>query len=103
MDLDCMSSDLESSDSVVYCERCGAPTDFATLVQPLGQTPGAQVHHCSACKHLTWVEWWGWQHQAPVNPRQTQQQQQAQGQSQNKQSQDKQPQAKKKPESDTTD
>jgi len=79
MGLEFMSSDSKSSDGVVHCERCGAPTDFATLVQPLGETPGAKVHHCSACKHLTWVTWWGWEQQAPAHPQQTQQQQQAQG------------------------
>jgi hypothetical protein len=55
-----MSSNLNSNASAVHCERCGAPADFATLVQPLGDLPGAQVYQCPACKHLTWVEWWGW-------------------------------------------
>ena len=61
MVVDVMSSDRRSGEAAVHCERCGAPTDLATLVHPLGDEAGAQVHRCLACQHLTWVEWWGWQ------------------------------------------
>jgi DNA-directed RNA polymerase subunit M/transcription elongation factor TFIIS len=60
MVLEVMSSDPKSGKSTVSCERCGAATSFATLVQPLGDEPGARLYHCPACKHMTWVQWWGW-------------------------------------------
>lgn len=60
MVLGVMSSNRSLGEPVVHCERCGAPTDLETLVQPLGDAAGAQVHRCPACQHLTWVEWWGW-------------------------------------------
>ena len=55
-----MFSDASSGEPAVRCERCGAATDLETLVQPLGEAAGAQVRRCTACQHLTWVEWWGW-------------------------------------------
>ncbi len=54
------ASDQNSGEAAVHCERCGAPANLTTLVQPLGDLPGAQVHECPACQHATWVEWWGW-------------------------------------------
>jgi hypothetical protein len=65
MVLEVMSSDPNSAEPVVPCERCGTPTEFATLVQPLGEAPGARIHHCPACQHLTWIEWWGWHAEPP--------------------------------------
>jgi formate dehydrogenase maturation protein FdhE len=59
------SSNSRSFETVVHCERCGAPAELSTLVHPLGGMPGARIHHCSACHHMTWVEWWGWHGQQP--------------------------------------
>jgi DNA-directed RNA polymerase subunit M/transcription elongation factor TFIIS len=58
--LEVMSSDPKSGEPTVHCERCGTLASLETLVQPLGNEPGAQLYHCPACKHLTWVQWWGW-------------------------------------------
>jgi uncharacterized C2H2 Zn-finger protein len=68
MVLGVMSSDRSSGEAAVRCERCGALTDLATLVQPLGDAAGAQVHRCPVCQHLTWVEWWGWHGRSSNGP-----------------------------------
>ena len=60
MVLEVMSPDPKASDPRVYCERCGTLASLETQVQPLGDEPGAQLYHCPACKHLTWIQWWGW-------------------------------------------
>jgi len=41
MVLEVMSSDSKSSEPAVRCERCGTSASLETVVQPLGNEPGA--------------------------------------------------------------
>jgi hypothetical protein len=43
----------------VACERCGIPAGLASTVAPFGNTKGARIYGCPACRHFTWVDWHG--------------------------------------------